>query len=330
MGRRVASCERGPHDGGSYPPPVDTVEIRELSKSYGDVRALRGLSVSFPQGAVGLLGPNGAGKSTLLKVLLGLLVPDGGSANVLGHDVGDDPMEVRRIVGYMPEVDAYVPGLTGADAVVFAGVLCGMPRRIAQQRAHEILYYVGLGEARYRRTEQYSTGMRQRLRLAQALVHDPALVFLDEPTNGLDPDGRDEVLALIEDLVTTHGKSVILCSHLLHDVEAVCENVVVLREGKIALEGSVDEVRRLERGTFHVRISGDEAAFSRLATERGFTVSTQDAETLQVRAPQDAGPAVIFAAARDAGCAVRGLSTVEQSLEGVFVRAVTSTAASDA
>jgi len=155
---------------------VENVQIRELSKSYGAVRALRGLTVDFPPGAVGLLGPNGAGKSTLLKILLGLLTPDGGEARVLGRDVRSQPMEVRRRVGYMPEVDAYVPGLTGAASVVYAGVLCGMQRGVAQQRAHEILYYVGLGEARYRRTEEYSTGMRQRLRLAQALVHDPSLM----------------------------------------------------------------------------------------------------------------------------------------------------------
>jgi ABC-2 type transport system ATP-binding protein len=285
---------------------VETVTVRELTKSFGDVRALRGLSVGFPQGAVGLLGPNGAGKSTLLKILLGLLPSDSGSAEVLGRDVKRDPMDVRRVVGYMPEVDAYVGGLTGADSVVFCGVLCGLPRRIAQQRAHEILYYVGLAESRYRRVEQYSTGMRQRLRLAQALVHDPGLIFLDEPTNGLDPDGRDEVLALIEDLSTNHGKSVVLCSHLLHDVEAVCEHVVVLREGEIALEGSVDDVRKLERGMYQVRVTGD----------------VEDQEMLRVRVPEGADAREIFAAAKSAGCAVRGLSTVEQSLEGVFIRAV--------
>ncbi len=312
---------RGP-DGGYPPRPVETVSVLQLDKSFGDVRALRELTVDFPAGAVGLLGPNGAGKSTLLKILLGLLPADGGSASVLGRDVRRDPLEVRRVAGYMPEIDAYVPGLTGAESVVFCGVLCGLPRRIAQQRAHEILYYVGLAESRYRRVEQYSTGMRQRLRLAQALVHDPGLIFLDEPTNGLDPDGRDEVLALIEDLATNHGKSIVLCSHLLHDVEAVCEHVIVLREGAIALEGSVDEVRKLERGTFHVRISGDLEAFLGAAQRGGLSAERHDAEMLRVRVPDGAGAHEIFGAARAANCAVRSLSTVEQSLEGVFIRAV--------
>ena len=301
---------------------MDTVSVRDLTKSFGDVRALRGLSVAFPPGAVGLLGPNGAGKSTLLKILLGLLPADSGSAEVLGRDVKRDPMEVRRVVGYMPEVDAYVGGLSGADSVVFCGVLCGLPKRVAQQRAHEILYYVGLAEARYRRVEQYSTGMRQRLRLAQALVHDPGLIFLDEPTNGLDPDGRDEVLALIEDLARNHGKSVVLCSHLLHDVEAVCEHVVVLHEGHIALQGSVDEVRKLERGTYQVRVSGDIDAFLAAAERNGLAAARKDAEMLRVRVPEGAGAREIFAAALSAKCAVRSLSTVEQSLEGVFIRAV--------
>jgi ABC-2 type transport system ATP-binding protein len=303
---------------------METVSVRELDKSFGDVRALTGLSVDFPQGAVGLLGPNGAGKSTLLKILLGLLPSDNGTATVLGNDVAQDPLEVRRQVGYMPEVDAYVAGLTGAESVVFCGVLCGLPRRIAQQRAHEILYYVGLAEARYRRVEQYSTGMRQRLRLAQALVHDPGLIFLDEPTNGLDPEGRDEVLALIEDLTTQHGKSIVLCSHLLHDVEAVCEHVVVLREGRIALEGPVDEVRKLERGTYHVRVSGDQDAFVTAAESAGLAVQREDQENLSVRVPEGADARAIFAVAHSAGCAVRGLSTVEQSLEGVFIRAVSA------
>ncbi len=298
------------------------VRVTALEKRFGAVRALRGLDAAFPRGAVGLLGPNGAGKSTLLKVLLGLLEPDRGDAEVLGLRVAADPMAVRRAVGYMPEVDAYVSGLTGAASVRLAGILCGLPGRAAQQRAHEILYYVGLGEARYRRVEEYSTGMRQRLRFAQALVHDPELIFLDEPTNGLDPDGRDEMLALVDDLARHHGKSIVLCSHLLHDVEAVCEHVVVLREGTVALSGSVDDVRKLERGTFHVRVSGDEARFRAAAEAAGMHFAAQDGETLVVRVPDGAGAREIFRAAHAAGCVVRRLATVEQSLEGVFLRAV--------
>ncbi len=314
---------------GYPPPPVETVSISGLVKTYGRTRALRGLTVDIPQGAVGLLGPNGAGKSTLLKILLGLLTADSGRAHVLGTDVFDDPLEVRRKVGYMPEVDAFLPGLTGADAVVFCGILCGLPRREAQRRAHEILYYVGLGEARYRRTEQYSMGMRQRLRLAQALVHDPELIFLDEPTNGLDPDGREEVLDLIGDLVKTHKKSIVLCSHLLHDVEAVCEHVVVLREGEVALSGSVAEIRRLEQDTWRVRIAGDEAAFRRALQIGRIKVAGRDDEALRVVVPAGAGAPELFVAARDSGCVLREVSTLRQSLESVFLRALDIPAGGD-
>ena len=301
---------------------MDTVTVAGIEKAFGSVQALRGLSVSFPPGAVGLLGPNGAGKSTLLKILLGLLPADAGSASVLGIDVTESPAEVRRVVGYMPEVDAYLPGLSGAEAVLFAGIMCGLPRREAQRRAHEILYYVGLGEARYRKTEQYSTGMRQRLRLAQALVHDPELIFLDEPTNGLDPKGRDEVLRLIGDLATTHGKSVVLCSHLLPDVESICRHVVVLRAGKVATQGDVTEIRRLEAGTFRVRVDGDRAAFLAALADAGGALKEEQDEVLVIAIPADQSARFLFRAAATSRCVVRELSSFEQSLEGAFIRAV--------
>jgi ABC-2 type transport system ATP-binding protein len=306
---------------------METVAVEGVEKSYGSVRALRGLTVRFPQGAVGLLGPNGAGKSTLLKVLLGLLPVDSGAAKVLGVDVAEDPAEVRRSVGYMPEMDAYLPGLTGAQSVLFAGVLCGLPRRDAQRRAHEILYYVGLGEARYRKVDQYSTGMRQRLRLAQALVHDPELIFLDEPTNGLDPKGRDEILQLVADLTDTHGKSVILCSHLLPDVEAVCKHVVVMREGRVATEGDVKEIRRLEAGTYRVRVDGDRAAFLAAVAAAGAEVKSAEEEVLVVRIPAGEPARLLFRAAAESQCVVRELSSSEQNLEGAFLRAMQSGAA---
>jgi len=301
---------------------MDTVTVTGIEKHFGSVHALRGLSVSFPEGAVGLLGPNGAGKSTLLKILLGLLPADGGRASVLGIDVIESPAEVRRAVGYMPEVDAYLPGLSGAEAVLFAGVMCGLPRREAQRRAHEILYYVGLGEARYRKAEQYSTGMRQRLRLAQALVHDPELIFLDEPTNGLDPKGRDEVLQLISDLATTHGKSVVLCSHLLPDVESVCRHVVVLRAGQVATQGDVADIRRLEAGTFRIRVDGDRAAFLAVLETAGGRLKEEQDEVLVVAIPAAESARLLFRAAAASHCVVRELSSFEQSLEGAFIRAV--------
>jgi ABC-2 type transport system ATP-binding protein len=225
----------------------------------------------------------------------------------------------------MPEMDAYVPGLTGAQSVQFAGVLCGMPYRDARRRAHEILYYVGLGDARYRKVDEYTAGMRQRLRMAQALIHDPEMVLLDEPTNGLDPAGRDEVLELIDDLARVHDKSVVLCTHLLHDVEAVCEHVVVLREGSLALEGRIEDVRGLEQGTWRIRILGERSRFDSALAAVDAEVVGEDGEMLHVRLAEGGGPRTLFRAAAAAACVVRELSTQEQSLQGVFLRAVEET-----
>jgi ABC-2 type transport system ATP-binding protein len=185
--------------------PNVVVQLDRVSVKYGRNWALRDVSASFQSGAVGLLGPNGAGKSTLLKSLLGFVAPDRGEMRVLGLDVKTSPLKIRARIGYMPETDAHIPGMTAVAFVAYCGELAGLPASDAMQRAHEVLYYVGLGEARYRNVETYSTGMKQRIKLAQALVHDPDLLFLDEPTNGMDPKGRDEMLELIRDIAHNKG-----------------------------------------------------------------------------------------------------------------------------
>src|SRR6188474_1454453 len=233
-------------------PPADrftgpVVKADHLSVRFGKNLALNDVTAIFPPGAVGLLGPNGAGKSTLLKSLLGFLVPEKGWMKVLDLDVAKSPLEIRERIGYMPESDAHIPGMNAVSFVAYCGQLSGLPAADAIQRAHEVLYYVGLGEARYRNLETYSTGMKQRVKLAQALVHDPELLLLDEPTNGLDPQGRDEMLVLIRDIATRRGMSLILCSHLLHDVERVCEQVIVLNQGQIARQGSIRELTGARR-----------------------------------------------------------------------------------
>src|SRR5213594_1567446 len=215
------------------------VEFKDLVVSYGPVQALSGVSGAFPAGPTGLLGPNGAGKTTLLKTLLGFLEPDRGMINAFGLDPTKRPLDVRRRIGYMPEVDCHLPGMTAAAFVAFAGELSGMPRDEAISRAHEVLYYVGLGEARYRTVDTYSTGMKQRVKLAQALVHDPDLLLLDEPTNGLDPAGRDEMLALVRDLAHNKNISLIFSSHVMPDVESVCDMVVVMNRGRVVMRGPI-------------------------------------------------------------------------------------------
>src|SRR5256712_13495094 len=201
--------------------PVVTLD--HVTVAYGRSQVLQDVTASFAAGAVGLLGPNGAGKSTMLKALLGFVVPNRGRMRVLGHDVATAALEIRARVGYMPETDAHIPGMNAVSFVAYCGELAGLPRVDAMQRAHEVLFYVGLGEARYRNVETYSTGMKQRIKLAQALVHDPDLLFLDEPTNGMDPRGRDEMLELVRDLAHNKGVNLIVSSHLLPDVEYTCD-----------------------------------------------------------------------------------------------------------
>ncbi len=201
------------------------IELDGVEKRYGELRALRSLTLTLEEGRIGLLGPNGAGKSTMLKCLLGLLRPEHGSAKVFDVDVAHDPFSVRSRIGYMPEGDSVMPEMTALQFVTFAGELCGLPRAESTGRAHQVLHYVGLGEARYRRLGSFSTGMKQRARLAQALVGDPKLLLLDEPTSGLDPRGRDEMLALILDIPKRTGSSVILSTHILPDVEKTCDQV---------------------------------------------------------------------------------------------------------
>src|SRR5205807_8420956 len=209
------------------------VALDAVTVTYGRNQALRDVTASFSTGAVGLLGPNGAGKSTMIKTLLGFIVPDRGQMRVLGLDVAIAPLEIRARVGYMPENDAHIPGMNAVSFVAYCGELAGLPRVDATERAHEVLFYVGLGEARYRNIETYSTGMKQRIKLAQALVHDPDLLLLDEPTNGMDPKGREEMLALVRDLGQNKGISLLLSSHVLPDVEYACDHVIVMDKGGV-------------------------------------------------------------------------------------------------
>ena len=219
------------------------IALDDVTLSYGSNHALRGVTCRLPPGRIGLLGPNGAGKSTLLKILLGLLRPTSGSGQVLGVDLRHAGPLLRRAVGYMSEADALVPGLRGVDYVALAGELYGMERAQAQRRAHELLTCLGLEDARYRALEEYSTGMKQRIKLAAALVHDPPMLLLDEPTSGLDPAGRDAMLRLLLGLGRDHGKSFLLSTHLLGDVERVCETVLIIHQGRVLRQGGVEELR---------------------------------------------------------------------------------------
>ena len=251
------------------PAPGPVARLDAVSVAYGRQAALRAVTAEFAPGAVGLLGPNGAGKSTLLKALLGFVRPDSGALHALGFDVSRQPLAVRARIGYMPESEAHIPGLNAVSFVAYCGQLAGLPRSAAVQRAHEVLQYVGLGEERYRLVDTYSTGMKQRIKLAQALVHDPDLLCLDEPTNGMDPRGREEMLALIRDLARRKGVNVIVSSHLLPDVEATCEHVLVMHRGTLVAAGPIDELKGSGRHAFELRIKGDAAPLRGRAARRG-------------------------------------------------------------
>jgi ABC-2 type transport system ATP-binding protein len=239
-----------------------SIEVKDLHFSYGKVTALAGVSLKLGEGAAGLLGPNGAGKSTLLRILLGFLSPDRGEGKVLGYNIQGQQSLLRRYVGYMPEDDCLIPGM---DAVTFAsyfGELAGMPRQEAMKRAHEVLFYVGLGESRYRMLETYSAGMKQRLKLAQAIVHDPKLLFLDEPTSNLDPQGRKEILELIKDISSKKDIQVFISSHILSDIESICSYVVILNKGKVAAQGILSDLKEVQYRLYEIKVKGEEERFT--------------------------------------------------------------------
>src|SRR5438067_1089822 len=301
------------------------VALEGVTVTYGRNQAMREVTASFAPGAVGLLGPNGAGKSTMLKALLGFIVPDGSRMRVLGHDVAESPLAIRARVGYMPETDAHIPGMNAVSFVAYCGELAGLPRVDAMQRAHEVLFYVGLGEARYRNVETYSTGMKQRIKLAQALVHDPDLLFLDEPTNGMDPKGRDEMLELVRDLAHNKGVNLILSSHLLPDVEYTCDHVVVMDKGRIAAAGPIQAMKQPRGRVYELRVktpTADSEAFIDELRAAGLECHATDEDVMRVFVPGEGGAQQLFALAARERVQVRHLRPSVPTLEDVFAHAV--------
>jgi ABC-2 type transport system ATP-binding protein len=300
------------------------VTLANVTVTYGRQQALADVTTTFLPGAVGLLGPNGAGKSTMIKSLLGFVAPSQGRMHVLGLDVATSPIEIRARIGYMPENDAHIPGMNAVSFVAYCGELAGLPRSDAMQRAHEVLFYVGLGEARYRNVETYSTGMKQRIKLAQALVHDPDLLFLDEPTNGMDPKGRDEMLELVRDLAHNKGVNLILSSHVLPDVEYTCDSVVVMDKGRVAASGPIAALKQPRGRVYELRVKTPvdlETFFGRLRAA-GLECHATDEDIVRVFVPGDGGARQLFALAAAEGAQVRHLRPSVPTLEDVFAHAV--------
>jgi ABC-2 type transport system ATP-binding protein len=299
-----------------------SVTLREVTVTYGTLKAVDAFSASFPPGSTGLLGPNGAGKSSLIKGLLGLVPLAGGTAEVLGVDVRNDPAAVRQKVGYMPEDDSLIPGLTGVGMVQYAGELCGMSPVDAMQRAHEVLFLTGLEEARYRKVETYSAGMKQRIKLAQALVHDPRLLFLDEPTSGMDPKGRQEMLDLIRDIAEQGSMSIVVATHILIDVERTCERVVIMNRGRVLRESPMEALRGTYAEAYTVRVDGERESFRAALQAAGCTVAEGERLHLEVTLPEGTDTDLILAAARDSGVGLRRLASSVQTLEDVFLKLI--------
>jgi ABC-2 type transport system ATP-binding protein len=299
------------------------LDLQKLSRSFGRVQALRDVTLRLETGTVGLVGNNGAGKSTLLKILLGLLPASSGSGTILDCDIRHTGLKLRGRIGYMPESAAMVPLLKGVEYVALSGDLYGMPYRDARRRAHEVLNYVGLGELRYRQLDEYSLGNLQRLKLAAALVHDPELLLLDEPTNGLDPAGRQSMLRLLEDLIAETGKSLILCTHVLKDVEQLCQQVVVLHQGTVAKSGPIEQMTRAADNRFEIQWRDANSDFLHKFRDSGGHVlrgpGPSGSATL-VALPESWDTRQLFALAAECRTVITRLREDDEDLERLFLR----------
>jgi ABC-2 type transport system ATP-binding protein len=305
-------------------PTSDALIVTDgLTKRYGQVIALDAVQTSVPRAAVGLLGANGSGKSTLIKLLLGLISPSAGSATMFGLDTTTDAIGIRERVGYMPESDCLPLDVTAADFVSHMAEMSGLPAQAARQRANDVLYQVGVDEERYRLIRGFSTGMKQRVKLAQAIVHDPELVFLDEPTNGMDPQGRDEMLRLIQRIYRNLGIAVVVSSHLLEDIERVCDHVVMLNQGRLVISGRIDDLMH-GGGDIAVRVDGDQRKFVQRLHARGARATITETEV--VVAIDDHDPTEMYDLIRDTvvelKLPLRAMRGRERSLEDVYIQTV--------
>ena len=298
--------------------------IQNLVVRYGNFTALNGFSCEIQEGCTGLLGPNGAGKTTLIKTILGFIKPTSGTATVLGYDIGTAGTAIRQKVGLMPEQDCHIPGTSAVQFVAYAGELAGMPEGQAIRRAHEVLDYCGLGEARYRNVETYSTGMKQRIKLAQALVHGPKLLLLDEPTNGLDPAGREEMLDLVRSVSHGKGLSVIVSSHLLPDIERVCDRVIVVMQGQLRAQGTIKELKKIDGHPIDVELRENSTSFVTALQSQGIMVMPPKRTTYRIQMPgvPEEVAKVVYQVARDTGAQIRGFVVAERSLEDAFLEAI--------
>ncbi|MEC7744515.1 MAG: ABC transporter ATP-binding protein [Candidatus Thermoplasmatota archaeon] len=300
----------------SASPPL--IEARDLRKLYGPHMALDDVDLSIPHGATGLLGPNGAGKSTLFKCILGLIKATSGDGQVLGHDIRTEGHLIRSKIGYMPEYDSLDPGLNAIDQVRYSGELLGMNSSAATQRAHEVLEYVGLKDQRYRKIETFSTGMKQATKLACALIHDPDILICDEPTNGLDQRARKFMLETLRKTVTEGGRSVIMSSHVMDDVQEVCDRIVMIHKGKIVVQGKIDELVSQVEPEIEISVWGGASEMEGQLISMGISVRRLG-RNMRVSKTSEDTYSRIMEAATLCGVQVRKMSDYEPDLEDIFL-----------
>lgn len=303
-------------------PAGPQILLRDVHVSYGKNPALAGASLSINEGSVGLLGPNGAGKTTLLKTLLGFVSVGRGEVELFGEKMPASRRHVRHRLGYMPERPITSPTISAVSFLRYCGCLFGMTPQDAMERAHEVLNYVGVGEVRYRKMGTYSTGMCQRVKFAQALIHDPRLILLDEPTNGLDPEGRVEMLNLIREVASRKKVTVLLSTHLMPDVVQVCDRVIVLSRGQVVRDGKISELTALRQGQYEVRVRENKQAFREALASRGCTSNDRYDGTLVIQVPPSLPLRTLFEIAKAQRTQIRHLQPARQSLEEVFMQAV--------
>jgi len=305
----------------SAAPARSLVELRGLSVRFGNREILSNLTASLRGRAIGLLGPNGAGKSTLINTLLGFYPPSAGSAQVFGHDIRTDTRKIRGLVGYMPENDAFISKMTAVSLVQMMGELSGLPSGVALERAHEALFYVGLAEARYRRVGTYSLGMKQLAKLAQAIVHGPKLLILDEPTNGLDPSARQRMIRMVGEMRDSQQVRILLCSHLLRDVEDICDEVLILKQGRIAHYSDLNRERSANRRFVELEFYGADGDFAQAVEKLGCECAIA-ANRMKMILPDGLETRDIFRLAAERGVRIRRLNFRRDTLEDIFLKAM--------
>lgn len=297
------------------------IELDNLMVQLGRRTILKGLRGQFQGRAIGLLGPNGAGKSTLINTLLGFHAPTSGTARLFGRDIRTESKSLRHLIGYMPENDAYISQMSGVRFVRYMAELSGVPGEAALERAHEAFFYVGLGDARYRKLGTYSLGMKQLVKLAQAIVHGPKLLFLDEPTNGLDPPARQRMIRIIREIRDTGDMHLILSSHLLRDVEECCEEVVIMKDGRIAAHINLEEERRSNRKFLELETVGD-SGFAKAIEQLGVECASFGPGRFKLILPDQVEVRDLYAAAAARDVQIRKLTYRRDSLEDLFLKAM--------